>query len=178
MIPEEALWKHIGILGKTGSGKSNLAKIIAEKLLAQGERVCVIDPTGTWWGLRLMADGSPSGHQIVILGGEHGDVRIAAGHGQAVANAIGTTSTAAVIDTRQFTVSDRTRFHGVRRNADPRQPRQSAKPRADRISRTGYGSGNRGSIRQRRKRAMKRNTGIAFAIVAAEAGRVAQPAAQ
>ena len=66
--PATALDKHIAILGKTGSGKSNLAKTIAEHLLARGARFCVIDASGTWWGPRLMADGAaPSGHRIVIL---------------------------------------------------------------------------------------------------------------
>ena len=110
-VPAEALEKHIAILGKMGSGKSNLAKTIAEDLLARGERVCVIDPTGTWWGLRLMADGNtPSGHPIVIFGGQHADLLIGAAHGSAIARAIGTSSTPAIIDTRELTVSDRTRF--------------------------------------------------------------------
>ena len=109
-VPPGALDKHIAILGKTGSGKSNLAKTIAEDLLTRDERVCVIDPTGTWWGLRLMADGSSWGHPTVIFGGQHGDLPIAAAHGEAIARAIGTSSTPAIIDTRQLTVSDRTRF--------------------------------------------------------------------
>ena len=71
VVPAGALDKHIAVLGKTGSGKSNLAKTIAEDLLARGARICVIDPTGTWWGLRLMADGAASsGHRIVIFGGQ------------------------------------------------------------------------------------------------------------
>ena len=49
-VPADALDKHIAILGKTESGKSNLAKTLAEDLLACGTRVRVIDPTGTWWG--------------------------------------------------------------------------------------------------------------------------------
>ena len=68
-------------------------------------------PTGTWWGLRLMADGNtPSGHPIVIFGGQHADLPIGAAHGAAIARAIGTSSTPAIIDTRELTVSDRTRF--------------------------------------------------------------------
>ena len=30
--------------------KSNLAKTITKDLLARRARICVIDPTGTWWG--------------------------------------------------------------------------------------------------------------------------------
>ena len=69
VVPAGALGKHIAILRKTGSGKSNLAKTIAEDLLARGAQFCVIDPSGAWWGPRLMADGAaPSGHRIVIFG--------------------------------------------------------------------------------------------------------------
>ena len=85
-IPRIALEGHIGILGKTGSGKSNLAKTIAEDLLSRGERLCVIDPTGTWWGLRLNADGTPSSHDVVIFGGQRPDLPIGADHGAAIAH--------------------------------------------------------------------------------------------
>jgi len=110
-IPADALDKHIGILGKTGSGKSNLAKTVAEHLLGRGSRVCVLDPTGTWWGLRLAANGKKaSGHNVAIFGGEHGDLPIRAEHGQAIARAVGTTATSAIIDLRKIGVAGRTRF--------------------------------------------------------------------
>ena len=54
-LPTEVLDQHIAILGKTGSGKSNAAKVIVEWLLDRGERVCILDPTNTWWGMRLSA---------------------------------------------------------------------------------------------------------------------------
>jgi hypothetical protein len=109
-IPAEALASHIAILGKTGSGKSNAAKTIVETAMDAGERVCIFDPTGTWYGLRLTASGKPSAYPVVIFGGQHADVRINGHQGAAVAEIIGTTSTPAVIDTRLMTVSDRTRF--------------------------------------------------------------------
>ena len=57
IFPEEAFRNHIGILGRTGSGKTTTAKGFAESLIDAGRRICVIDPTGVWWGLRLLADG-------------------------------------------------------------------------------------------------------------------------
>jgi len=110
-IPTKALERHVGILGKTGSGKSNAAKTVAEKLIAGGARTCVIDPTGTWWGMRLKSDGkSKSAYEPVIFGGNHSDIPINAEHGGAIAEAIGTSSTSAIIDTRLLTVGKRTRF--------------------------------------------------------------------
>jgi hypothetical protein len=109
-IPAAALAHHIAILGKTGSGKSNAAKTLVEGALDRGERVCVLDPTGAWYGLRLTAAGKPSPYPVVIFGGQHADLQIAGAHGAAIAETIGTTSTPAVIDTRLMTVGDRTRF--------------------------------------------------------------------
>ena len=110
-IPESALDNHIAILGKTGSGKTNLAKVIAEDLLAQDRRVCVIDPTGVWWGLRLMADGkTQSGHSCVIFGGQHGDLPLSGSQGEAIANVVSTTSTPAIIDVRSLPDSEQALF--------------------------------------------------------------------
>lgn len=109
LYPEEALESHIGVLGKTGSGKSNSIKVIVERLMKLGDRVCIIDPTGTWWGLRLMPDGSP-GFQPTIFGGEHADIPITDAHGAVVAEAIATSSDSAIIDTRLMSTGARTRF--------------------------------------------------------------------
>lgn len=109
-IPEGALDKHVAILGKTGSGKTNAAKVTIERLLKSGERVCVIDPTGAWWGLRSNAAGDGPGYPVVVFGGAHGDLPLSGQHGAAIAEIVGTSSTPAVIDTRLMTVGDRTRF--------------------------------------------------------------------
>jgi hypothetical protein len=110
-IPNAALDHHVAFLGKTGSGKSNAAKVIVEDALDTGERVCVIDPTGAWWGMRLGRKGKPSGgYPVVIFGGLHADVPIGREHGAAVAEVVATSSTPAVIDTRLMTVGERTAF--------------------------------------------------------------------
>lgn len=111
LFPAAALESHVAILGKTGSGKSNLAKVLVERLMADGARICAIDPTGTWWGLRLAPDGKrPSRFQPVIFGGAHADLPVLAAHGAAIAEAIGTASTSAIVDTRLMTVGQRTQF--------------------------------------------------------------------
>jgi uncharacterized protein len=109
-IPKETLGNHIAILGKTGSGKTYAAKGMAERLLAAKERVCIIDPTGAWWGLRSNTTGKASGFPIMVFGGEHGDLPIERQHGQSIAEIIASTETSAVIDTRLMTVAERTQF--------------------------------------------------------------------
>ena len=66
------LW-HNAFIGKTGSGKTYAARGEIEQIIDEGNKVIVIDPTGAWFGLRMNPDGTPSGRNIAIFGGAHGD---------------------------------------------------------------------------------------------------------
>ena len=109
-FPDEAFRNHIGILGKTGSGKTTTAKGFAESLMDEGRRLCVIDPTGVWWGLRLLADGHTSGYPVVIFGGPHADLDIGEASGARTAEIIAAESFSCIVDTSAMTVGERTRF--------------------------------------------------------------------
>jgi hypothetical protein len=110
VVPEAALNQHIAILGKTGAGKTWAAKTIVEKLLDVHRQVCVIDPTGAWWGLRLGADGKSRGFDVVLLGGKHADIPLAARSGEAVARLVTQQRASVVIDTTGLSVGEYTRW--------------------------------------------------------------------
>ena len=101
---------HVGIVGATGSGKTFCAKGIAEYLLENHSRVCVIDPTSAWFGIKVRPDKVTPAFPLVIFGGEHADVPIRPGQGDEIAGIVGTTDISSIIDTVQMTVDDRTRF--------------------------------------------------------------------
>ncbi len=109
LLPE-ALHQHIAILGKTGAGKTTTAKVLVEYILDRGERVCVVDPVGVWWGLRLKRDGRTPAYPVVIFGGPHADLPIGRDHGRALAEIVGTTASPTIIDTSRMTVGERTAF--------------------------------------------------------------------
>lgn len=124
-FPKAALAQHIAVLGKTGSGKSYAVRGIVEGLLDEGARVCIIDPTGAWNGLRSSATGKSGGYPVVIFGGSHADLTLAGQYGEAIAETIGTSSTPAIIDTSLMRVGERTRFMAdfadalIRKNKGP-----------------------------------------------------------
>jgi len=90
-LPLAALDDRLAIVGTSGSGKTYAAKGLAERLMAGGGRVCIVDPLGVWWGLRLAADGhAPSPYPVVVFGGPHADVALDPGMGTALGTLIGT----------------------------------------------------------------------------------------
>lgn len=69
----EARKWHSAFIGKTGSGKTYAARGEVEIMLDEGQKVIIVDPTGAWHGLRMNPDGTPSGRNIIVFGGRHGD---------------------------------------------------------------------------------------------------------
>lgn len=86
------LGERLAILGGTGSGKSYAARGLAERILARGDRLGVIDPTGVWWGIR-------SEFPVVLFGGDHADLPLTEHAGRVVAQAVATSRQSWIIDT-------------------------------------------------------------------------------
>lgn len=110
IIPDAALAQHIAILGKTRSGKSSVMRGLVEGLLDRHMPVCIVDPKGDWWGLKLARDGKHAGYPVVIFGGEHADVPINAHSGAHVAELFATGNRPCLIDLGGWMVGERTRF--------------------------------------------------------------------
>lgn len=110
MIPDTALQQHLVVLGKTGSGKSFTTRSMVERLLDLGRRVCILDYTGVWWGLRSSSDGAGDGYPVVIFGGEHADVPITERQAAEVARFVAEGATPTIIDLDGMTVGAQHRF--------------------------------------------------------------------
>lgn len=65
-----------GIFATKGQGKSHLGQVIAEEMLACGQVIVAIDPTDVWWGLLSSADGRRDGYPILVIGGDHGQLKL------------------------------------------------------------------------------------------------------
>lgn len=104
------LRQHLAIVGKTGSGKTYAAKGLVEGLLDAGRRVCVLDPTGAWWGLRSSADGRKPGYAVTVFGGEHADVQLTERAGFALGELLGREHLPAIVDLSDLLLSERHRF--------------------------------------------------------------------
>lgn len=109
-FPLAALAQHIGILGKTRSGKSTALRGVVEGMLERGDPVCIIDPKGDWWGLKISRDGKAPGFALVIFGGDHADVPINEHSGAAVAELFATGNRPCLIDLGGWMPGPRTRF--------------------------------------------------------------------
>jgi hypothetical protein len=56
-----------------------------ESLLDRVERVCIVDPTGVWFGVKSKASGKSGAYPIVVFGGEHADIPLGQAHGETIA---------------------------------------------------------------------------------------------
>lgn len=100
---------HKAIIGTSGAGKSTTAREEVEQLLTDNRHVCIVDPTGVWWGLRSAADGESPGFDIAVFGGDHGDVPISAGQGGIVGKIIAG-GVSAVVDVSEMSSADQRFF--------------------------------------------------------------------
>lgn len=114
IIPESALNQHIVALGKTGSGKSSALRYIVEGLLARRKRVCIIDPKGDWWGIKVAADGKGPGLPLILFGDfkkeTARDVPINDRSGKHIAELVSDGNRPCVIGLRGWTQGSMTRF--------------------------------------------------------------------
>lgn len=106
----EILSQHMAIIGKVGSGKTYAAKGLVETLLEDGRRVCIIDPTGVWHGLRSNAAGDGPGFPVAVFGGDHADVPLTENSGEPLARIIAEGNLPAVLDLSDFTMGGKHRF--------------------------------------------------------------------
>jgi hypothetical protein len=87
-LPRTAVTSTIVVYGGKGMGKTNLGGVLVEEFTKMGDRWCVLDPMGVWWGLRHSLDGKGPGIECVILGGAHGDIPIEPTGGAIVADLV------------------------------------------------------------------------------------------
>ncbi len=101
-LPPESVSRTFGLLAARGAGKSNAAAVMAEEMFAAGLPFVVIDPVGSWYGLRSSGDGASAGLPIPIFGGKHGDIPLDRTNGVLMADLIVGKRLSCVLDLSTF----------------------------------------------------------------------------
>ena len=109
-IPLDAVTQTFAVLGKRGSGKTNTASVLAEKLIKHDLPVVYVDPIGVVWGLRHSSDGKSPGLPVIILGGEHADVPLEETGGAVIADFVIEHRRPVVLDLGLFSKGAQRRF--------------------------------------------------------------------
>lgn len=127
-LPAEALDDRLGFIGTSGSGKTYSASAGVERLLEAKARCVIVDPLGVWWGLRLLADGkTPSPFNVVIFGGQHGDLPLTEQAGALIGETVATMAESCIVDLSGLTTKAAERrfmlafLDAIYRAADPKR---------------------------------------------------------
>jgi len=86
------------IIGKRGTGKTGLVKVLMEELVRLGLPFVAFDPVGVAWGIKSSLDGASAGLPVLVIGGSHGDIRLDRRAGAENAKAIIKANVSCVID--------------------------------------------------------------------------------
>lgn len=109
-FPIDAVTQTFAFLARRGAGKSYGAGVAAEGMFGAGAQIVVLDPVGTWYGLRLAPNGRSKGLDIPVFGGEHGDIPLEPTGGALVARAVVEHGTSVVLDVSHFRKGQRKQF--------------------------------------------------------------------
>ncbi|MFQ5658583.1 MAG: ATP-binding protein [Candidatus Methylomirabilales bacterium] len=126
-FPLDLVTQTIGILAVRGAGKSNTAAVMVEEMFKAKLPFVVIDPVGSWWGLKSSRDGKKPGLPIPVFGGQerYWNMPLERTAGSMIADLIVDDRLSCVIDTSAFSEGDKIRFlidfaeRLYRRNQDP-----------------------------------------------------------
>lgn len=111
----DAVTQGFAILGKRGKGKSNLLGVKIEILASRGQSFVVLDPPEAHWGIRFATDDEgrpvgPSGLNVLLVGGEHGDIPLDPTGGKELAQIVVQGDISCVISMRDLGYTAQQRF--------------------------------------------------------------------
>lgn len=97
-LPADLTDKKIAMLAQSKKGKTYALGNILEEMAKLQQAFIAIDPADNLWGLRVMPDGTPSGLEVVLIGGSHADLPFEKDQGERMAELLLATRICAVID--------------------------------------------------------------------------------
>lgn len=110
-LPDNVVTQTNAFLGLKGSGKTYASGKLAEEMLTRKMQVIILDPVGNWYGLRLNSSGKGSSEfNILVIGGEHGDIPLSHDSGSIIAKFIVDTSSSCILDVSSFRKNQRKEF--------------------------------------------------------------------
>lgn len=111
-LPTTITNKAVVAIGTPGAGKSHgVAESIVIPALQRHEQVVIVDPTDAWFGLALSKDGKrPSGLDIAVIGGEHGQIPLTPNMGTAMGDLLGREPISAILSLSHLELDEQIQF--------------------------------------------------------------------